>query len=618
MSDSNMNPPGGLVVGTAGHIDHGKTSLIRALTGIDTDRLREEKQRGISIDLGFAHLTLPGGRPLSFVDVPGHERFIRNMLAGAAGIELVLLIVAANEGVKPQTREHFEICRLLGVERGLIVLTKTDLATPDQLSATRSSIEHLVKKSFLANAPVLSVSSLTGLGLEELRIALARQTTQNTLRKSDGLARLPIDRSFALKGFGTVVTGTLSHGCLRVGDTVRLHPSGREARIRSLQTHNESIAFARAGQRTAVNLSGVDHSELHRGFVLASQGPLETTSTLHAAVNWLAGADVPRRQEDALLHLGTAEITARVRPLSRHFIQLDLAEPVLALPGDRFVLRRPTPAQTIGGGSVLDAFPPKKLSRSKAAERLALLETVSVTARLEQYVAERENGRRLDDLIRLTGQTPEEIKSIIQQSSALLFVEAAQRIVSQAWLKKRRATLALWLKNFHAQNPSLAGAPLAQARLGLENALAAAVFQNNPAIRQQGDSIALATHKPHVNTREAAALLRIEQQFRQAGYQPSNPLDMLRASGAEAPDATNFLERLIKNGRLVRISESLVFHTDVIAHISHSLAAHKGRRFSVPEFKDWTQISRKYAIPLLEYLDRQRITKRDGDHRVVL
>ncbi len=397
MSDSNMSARGGIVVGTAGHIDHGKTSLIRALTGIDTDRLAEEKRRGISIDLGFAQLTLPDGNRISFVDVPGHERFIRNMLAGAGGIEAVLLIVAANESVKPQTREHFEICRLLGIERGIVVITKSDLASSEQMAATCEEVRHLTAASFLANGPLIPVSTVTGAGLDALVSALQGLARARTSRSGNGLARLPLDRSFSVKGFGTVVTGTLWNGSLRAGDTVQLQPTSQEARIRGLQVHGTAVQLAVAGERVAVNLSGVDHSRLERGFVLTSPKTLEPTRMIHAFVEWLAGMGPPGRGEDFFLHLGTSETTTHVKVLSsegnRSLLQLDLAEPVLALPDDRFVLRRPSPSETAGGGAVIDAFPPRRLSRSKAAARLKRLVEADFAGRLSIFVEEKENGR---------------------------------------------------------------------------------------------------------------------------------------------------------------------------------------------------------------------------------
>ncbi|HEY7212234.1 MAG TPA: selenocysteine-specific translation elongation factor [Bryobacteraceae bacterium] len=609
MSDSNMIRRGGIVIGTAGHIDHGKTSLIGALTGVDTDRLAEEKRRGISIDLGFAHLDLAGGRRVSFVDVPGHERFIRNMLAGAAGIEAVLLIIAADESVKPQTREHFEICRLLGIERGLVVLTKCDLASPAQILAAEAATRQMTTGSFLENARILPVSAVTGAGLDALRDALASLGAQPSARDVSGFARLPLDRSFSLKGFGTIVTGTLTSGRLQVGDTVQIQPIGHTARIRGLQVHGAPVPTAFAGERTAVNLSGIDHSDLRRGFTLLSPAGLEPTKLIQASLMRLDAEDFDAR-EDMLLHIGTAEVAARLRPLSSGdplFVQLNLREPVLALPGDRFILRRPSPPQTIAGGSVIDVFPPR-LSRAKAAARLAQLQRSELGKRLSRIVDERENGRTLPDLVRLTGRTQSEIRAAVTSAPQLLLVETAQRVVTRAWIARARDRVLSLLEKFHAAQPSAPGAPLAHVRLGLETQLAQFVLTGFSAVRIEGDTVALATHRARTSPQEAAALAQIEQKFRQAGYQPPSPAQIPRGP----------LEQLIKKGKLVRISNDLVFHADVIAHICNSLSSHKGRRFSVPEFKDWIQISRKYAIPLLEFLDHQRVTKREGDLRVIL
>jgi selenocysteine-specific elongation factor len=618
MSDSHLSAPAEIVVGTAGHIDHGKTSLIRALTGIDTDRLAEEKRRGISIDLGFAHLALPSGGSISFIDVPGHERFIRNMLAGACGIDAVMLIVAADEAVKPQTKEHFEICRLLGVQRGLVVLTKCDLASPQQLAATRAAVEHLGAGSFLTHAPVIRTSILTGEGLEEVVRVLEQLARTKTPRDAGGLARLPLDRSFALKGLGTVVTGTLWSGTLRAGDTVQIQPGLQQARIRGLQVHGKSVPFAIAGQRTAVNLSGIEHSKISRGSVLTHPDYLEPTRMLQASIHWLVEQETPSRREDFLLHIGTSEVTAHVHDLPPAFVELSLAAPVVALPGDRFVLRRPSPAETVGGGCIIDIFPPRRLGRSKTAARLQRLAQTDLAGRLELLVEEKENGRRLPELVRLTGHAPERIREAIEQNSALLLVDSAQRVVSKTWLATRRESLVKWLSKFHAKNPSVPGAPVAQARLGLNNALANFVFAGFAAIRMQGDMVALAQHRVQISTQETESLLRLEKAFRQAAYQPPAPGELLRATALDEKNGRTLLEKLIKQGKLVRLSEDLIFHADILAHMRNSLAHHKGRRFSVPEFKKWTQISRKYAIPLLEYFDRQHITRREGDVRVVL
>jgi selenocysteine-specific elongation factor len=605
----------GLVIGTAGHIDHGKTSLVRALTGMDTDRLAEEKRRGISIDLGFAHVTLAGGERLSFIDVPGHERFIRNMLAGAAGIEAVLLVIAADESVKPQTREHFDICRLLDIRHGLIVLTKSDLATPAQLEKAMADARRLMDGSFLEGAPIVQVSSVTGAGLAELKERLAVLGGRISRREALGLARLPIDRSFALKGFGTVVTGTLWGGSLRVGETVRIHPSNREARIRGLQRHGQAVETAIAGDRTAVNLAGVEHAEIKRGFTLTSPNELETTQVVDVAVDWLDPASAPRKTTEFLLDIGTAELPVTVKPLSigESFARLHLAEPILALTGDRFILRRPSPALTVAGGTVIDPFPPRRLNRAKTFERLGKLASASAAHRVEILTEESPTGLSISQLVKLTGSAPE----VVVQTPNLILVNG-QHLVSKRWVEQRRRKLVDWLEAFHAKNPAAAGAPISQARLGVDTALLGPVFDNFPAVSLRGDLVSLCSHQPAVPAVDGKALAQIEFTFRQGAFQPPPPNDVLAATGVDSKTARGLLEALVKDGKLTRISADLIFHAEVIAHIRQSLAAHKGRRFSVADFKSWTKVSRKYAIPLLEYLDHQRVTKREGDVRVVL
>ena len=624
MNDLHTNDAGGIVIGTAGHIDHGKTTLVRALTGIDTDRLEEEKRRGISIDLGFAHLTLPGGQSISFIDVPGHERFVKNMLAGAGGIEAVLLVVAADESVKPQTREHFDICRLLGIRNGLIVLTKTDLASAEQLSAATREVRELCAGSFLENAPKIPVSAATGAGLAQLKQELSAIARKKITRDEGGFARLPLDRSFSLKGFGTVVTGTLWSGTLQTGQTVRIEPSRVQARIRGLQVHGKAVEIARAGERTAVNLTGIDAAELYRGLVLTDASGLDGTHAMDVSVEWLSESHIPLAREEFLLHFGTAEVNAGLKILEREpgslrtLARLSLKEPVLALPADRFVLRRPSPALTVAGGIVVDPFPALRLNRVKTVGRLHKLANSGLSLRIEILVGEQESGRTLASLVRMTGHPSSELKAAVSRNPALVFVEAAQRVVTKIWVEERRKKLVTWLSVFHTKNPSLPGAPIAQARLGLEPALAQFVFDNFPLLRIQGDVIALANHRAAFSSEETSALQKIEQAFRKAGYQPAAVPDVFKEIGMDLKKARALLESLIKAQKLVRVSEDLIFHAEVISHIRQSLSARKGRRFSVPEFKEWTQTSRKHAIPLLEYLDHQRITRRDGDARVVL
>ena len=620
MSDSNKLHSRNLVVGTAGHIDHGKTSLVRILTGVETDRLAEEKRRGISIDLGFAHAKLSSGAALSFVDVPGHENFVRNMVAGISGIAAAMLVVAADEGVKPQTREHLDICKLLGVRTGLVALTKSDLVSTSQIEAAKNEVASLCAGSFLAGRPIIAVSATTGIGIDQLLEALERLAADATERGNPALARLPIDRSFALKGFGTIVTGTLAQGELTVGEAVILHPSGREARIRGLQMAGEQVLHARSGERTGVNLSGIDHAEISRGEVLTHLNQLQPTSIIDVVVDWLDVANHPQRRQQFLLHSGTAEIPVSLKSLGPDcpFSRIWLDRPALLLPDDRFILRKPSPASTVAGGSVLAAFPPLRLNRTKAATRLRVLKQQDWSRRLELLVGESGQGLGLDNLVRLTGLSSQRLRSLIEEAGGLTFIEEAGRAFSTAWLEGRRTGLVEWLSTFHRQYPSLRGAPLAKARMNLEPVAARAVFAGFPAVQLEGDLVFLRDHKPQLSDEHRKLLADIENSFKRGGYQPPPASEVLRSLSIDPAKSRSVLEALIKSNRLVRVTDQLVFHADVVQHIRQSLAAHRGRRFSVPEFKEWTQISRKYAIPLLEYLDRHRITKRDGDLRVVL
>ncbi|HEX4231511.1 MAG TPA: selenocysteine-specific translation elongation factor [Bryobacteraceae bacterium] len=625
---------GGIVFGTAGHIDHGKTSLVQALTGIDTDRLAEEKRRGISIDLGFAHLLLDDGRTVALVDVPGHERFIKNMLAGVGGIQAVLLVVAADESVKPQTREHFEICRLLGIEHGIVVLTKADLAGGQRFAQVQADVAALCAGSFLEKAPVVAVSALTGAGLDHLKLAMAALATRIAPRSSIGLARLPIDRSFTIAGFGAVVTGTLWNGQFNVGDEVEVHPEGHPARIRGLQIHGHIVSKAVAGQRTAINLAGIDSQALLRGQVLTHRGGLGSTQALDAVIEWLPGQQSESRRIQAMLHAGTMEMTAAVKilttgePVGRgavsspgirnSFVRVRTSQSWLALPGDRFVLRALSPQQTIAGGTVVDPFPPLRFNRAKTLSRLAILQPADAPGRIRFLIDEGIEGRRVPDLVRATGLSEAEVLAFAAADPQLVFHALTRRVLAQSWLDDRNKRLLQWLKEFHAQNPAAAGAPLAQARLGLGPALAALLMNGNPELRVAGETVALAAFRPRWNDRQSKALDAIERAYRVAAYQPPTPQEALKLSGVDPGQARALLESLIKEKKLVRISAEMIFHFDAIDHIRKSLGAHKGLTFSVPQFKEWTQISRKYAIPLLEYLDREHVTRREGDNRVIL
>lgn len=620
MSDSNKLARRHLVIGTAGHIDHGKTTLLRALTGVDTDRLPEEKERGISIDLGFAHLELPDGFTLSFVDVPGHENFVKNMLAGASGVSAAMLVIAANEGIMPQTREHFDICRLLNIQNGLIAITKIDTVASSELEQTISSVRELCRGSFLDGKPIVAVSAETGEGLQSLRASLIELAADQQTGQSHRLARLAIDRSFSVKGFGTVVTGTLREGCLKIGEHVVIHPTLKAARIRGLRSAGKEVELAKSGERVAVNLAGVYHAEIHRGMTLTHPGPLASSSLLDATVEWLEFGQTPQSRQQFLLHAGAAEIPVSLKILSpgKPFARIWLSRPALLFPDDRFVLRRPSPANTAGGGVVQDIFPPVRLSRTKLANRLSSFAALPWPKQLELLVAEARKGNRIDDLVQRTGRSSKQIKAELAKNPNLLWNAEEGCAFSSTWIERQRTRVLQFLAGFHDRYPELAGAPLAQARLDLESAAVHTVFKNFEAVVLHGDTVALRSHHPAISQEGGRASAALEQKLKLAGYQPPLLTEILNSLGIEPAKARTALENSVKSQRLVRVKDDLVFHADVLDHIRRSLSQHKGRRFSIPEFKEWTQVSRKYAVPLLEYFDRCKVTRRDGDMRVIL
>jgi selenocysteine-specific elongation factor len=630
-----------IVIGTAGHIDHGKTALVRALTGIDTDRLAEEKKRGISIDLGFAHWHSDDGSRISFIDVPGHERFVKNMLAGASGIDFVLFVVAADSGVQPQTEEHFEICRLLGIKSGVIAITKADLASADRLAETITEVEALVAASFLDSAALVPVSAHTGAGLDHLRRVLLNAAAATRTRDSELIPRLWVDRSFPKQGFGTVVTGTLMSGRLKVGEIVEVLPILKQVRIRGLQVHGASVEEATAGNRTAVNLVGIEHADIARGFVLTRPGIFEMTKRLDVHFEWadrltassaappgLAPHETAPRQRQAIqLHTGTAEVYGTLKILSQDgtknvLARVFLRQPILVLPGDHFILRQPSPQQTLGGGVVVDVQPPFRVSREKAVARLKQLATGSVAQRLSLFVAESASGRTLTQLVRLLGLPAERLLPAIEADMSLWLAKAEGRVLSTQWIAVKQKAVLAAVEKHHREQPVSAGVALAQLRdqlfPGVEISIVDGLLKTTPGLAVRGETVALASHSISLAPQEAEALAKIEHAFRAGAFTPPELPAVLALVTIGPKRARDLFESLVKAKRLVRIGGDLVFHAEVIEHLRKSLAAHKGRRFTVPEFKEWTQISRKFAIPLLEHLDRERITRRDGDARVVL
>ncbi len=618
-----------VVIGTAGHVDHGKTSLVKALTGIDTDRLEEEKRRGISIDLGFAHLDLNPNLRIGFVDVPGHERFVKNMLAGVAGIDLVLLVIAADESIKPQTREHFDICRLLGIRHGLIALTKSDVVDPELVALAQLEVQEFVTGSFLECAPVIPVSSTTGAGLDQLRVALERASAAIAGKDATRHPRLPIDRSFSMKGHGAVVTGTLVSGSIGLQDELELYPAERRVRVRGLQVHGAPVSRAQAGERTAVNLAGIDSPEVRRGMTLAPPGLFRVTRQVDAAFDLLPGAHPLKHRAPVHFHAGTAEVEAEarlisslepMRPGTRAHVRFLLREPLLLLPGDRFIVRMFSPVVTIGGGTVIDLAAPARMRRADLDRRLAKLEVASPAGRVAMLVAESVYGMSVADVVARTGLLGAEVESI-GQSSGFLYLPGTW-LASSAWAEQKLARFREILKDFHRKNPLQPGLAKEELRsrelAGAPPFLLDALLARTRDIVAEGELIRLATHRLALKQDEEQALSQIETLFRAAGLAvPSTP-EVLAKSGVEAARARSLLQVLLRNRKLMRVGEDLVFHAAAIESLKQMLAAKKGQRFSVPEFKEWTGVSRKYAIPLLEFLDRERVTRREGDARIVL
>jgi selenocysteine-specific elongation factor len=616
-----------IIVGTAGHIDHGKTALVKALTGIDADRLAEEKRRGITIDLGFAHLELTPALRLGFVDVPGHERFVKNMLAGVGGIDLVLFVIAADESIKPQTREHFDICRLLGIGRGVVALTKSDLVDEDILALVRMEVEELVAGSFLEGAPIVAVSSVTGAGLDRLRRELARVAAAVPEKNAAGHFRLPVDRVFTVKGFGTVATGTLISGAVAKEDEVEVYPSGRRLRVRGVQVHGSKAERAVAGQRTALNLADIEPAELERGDVLSEPGEFRAVNQIDCRLTMLASAKPLKHRAPVHFHSGTAEIEAEVRllegtsamrPGDSGYARLILCKPALLLPGDRFIIRMFSPVVTIGGGVVVDTAGRRYRRADNVKARLDTLASDDSSARIALLVREAEFGMELGDLVARTGLSESAISAAAARAPLASIALPRPWFVDRAWMQSARDRIVKVVREFHQKNPLLPGIARQELRAGAPAFVLDALLADAKEVVAEGELVRSRGHKLVLKEDEEQARAKIESAFEASGLSVPAVAEVLAGSGVEAARARSLLQILLREKRLVRISEDLVFHASAIDRLRHMLAAHKGARFAVPEFKEWTGISRKYAIPLLEFLDREKVTRRDGDQRLVL
>lgn len=635
-----------IVIGTAGHIDHGKSSLVQALTGKNPDRLPEEKRRGITIDLGFADLEL-GDLRVGFVDVPGHERFVKNMLAGAHGIDAVALVIAADEGVMPQTREHFDICRLLGVVHGLIVITKTDLVEEEMLSLVRADAAELVAGSFLENAPMIAVSAKTGAGLEELRATLRQVAAETPARSADFVTRLPIDRVFTMKGFGAVVTGTLVSGQISEGDELELLPAGARVRVRGVQVHGAAVRSALAGQRTAVNLAGVDLSAIERGMVLAEVGRLATTQILDVQLSVLKSAPrALRTRARVRLHIGSAEVLGRVRVLNLSgeiapgesaFSQLRLEAPVAAVHGERFIIRSYSPAITIAGGVVLDPLAAKHRGRELATidERLQELMRPERSRKLAAFVlAAGDQGMTLEQLIARTGLKDGVLSAAaneVERDGTIAHASAV--FISAANFEELANAVVAEVKLHHKRDPLSRGLARELLRERFFSHSAPEVFralmnqlESKGAVVTEKDLVRLSEHTVDLSSADTMLRDKITAIYHAAQLQPPTLDQALESAGvtpAERPHARKILQMLLDDGTLLRAQADMFLHVSAIDRLRALLqdfaSQHEPERLiDVPQFKTLAGVSRKYAIPLLEYLDSERITRRAGDKRIIL
>lgn len=630
-----------VILGTAGHIDHGKTSLIRALTGIDTDRLKEEKLRGITIELGFAYLDLPGGERLGIVDVPGHERFVKHMVAGATGIDMVALVVAADEGVMPQTREHMEICQLLRVKKGLVILTKIDLVDdPDWLEMVREDVAQFLKGTFLEGAPMLSVSAATSEGIGELKEALALLVSEVEPRSSDGPFRLSIDRVFTMRGFGTVVTGTSISGILRVGDPLMIYPSETRTKVRGLQVHNQEVQEVWPGQRTAINLQGIERVLVQRGDVAATPGALVATHMVDVHMDLLHSSPRPLKNRAKIrFHTGTAEHFAiavllgrdELLPGENGFAQIRLDHPIAALRGDRFVIRSYSPVQTIAGGTILHPLPHKHKGQNKTAAAeglLTLLEADEPDIAL-WHVKDAAWGGIGEEELRVRANLPpkrlkEFLQRFISRRDVILYDKDNRRLLHPEPLEELKQAILSALADYHGRFPLKPGMPKEELSAQLSRPVEVKLY--NFALRQLVDQnlivtemewVRLVSHKTDLSKDEEAIRIKVEKTYREAALQPPFFKEVTPTLPGAARQHQDVLEWMLSQGSLVKVKEDLYFHIEALSRLQERLVSYLREQgeITTPQFKDMTGASRKYTIPLLEYFDGQKVTIRIGDTR---
>jgi selenocysteine-specific elongation factor len=628
-----------IILGTAGHIDHGKTSLIKALTGINTDRLKEEQLRGITIELGFAHLELPSGLRMGIVDVPGHEKFVKNMVAGATGIDMVALVIAADEGIMPQTREHMEICSLLGIRHGVVVLTKIDMVDEEWLALVEEEVGEYIRGTFLEEAPVVPVSAVTGDGLSDFVKALDRISENIPARTSSGLFRLPVDRVFSMKGFGTVITGTLASGKVAVGDRVMLYPSGDVSKVRGLQVHNESVPLAEAGMRTAINFQGLDRATVERGDVVASPDALMPSYMVDVVLNYLSSNSRPLKNRGRVrFHTGTGEIMAVVvlldreelAPGERAIAQIRLDTPVTLVKDDRYVVRSYSPTRTIGGGWILNPIAPKhKRNRPELNSRLESLAQANPEQCVLYHIEEAAFRACSFNELLVMANVPEKqldrmLQTLMSQKQIIQIDKEKKRYIHQRAFADLQKAVADKLGAYHQKHPLKTGMSKEELKSKLPASVDTKLFTltvlqmvKSAIIAVDEDLVRKSDHRVALGVDQRALRESILSTYEKEGLSPPYFKDLCQQLNTPEDQARQVLSLLVNEGLMVKIKEELYYHHLPLAQVKQKLVdfLNANEELSTPQFKEMTGLSRKYLIPLIEHFDAIQLTIRIGDLR---
>ncbi len=629
-----------IILGTAGHIDHGKTSLIKAVTGTDTDRLKEEKLRGITIELGFAALDLPSGQHVGIVDVPGHEKFVKNMVAGASGIDIVVMVIAADEGVMPQTREHMEICSLLGIRHGFVAMTKIDMIDdPEWLELAMDDIQQFTIGSFLEDAPVVAVSSVKKQGLDDFVQTLDRLCRDVAERTSSGLFRLPVDRVFSMKGFGTVITGTLISGQVSVGDNITIYPSGVTSKVRGLQVHNQSVQTARAGMRTAINFQGLEKADIQRGEIIAHPGALKPSFMIDVDFKYLkSNRKALKSRTRVRFHSGTSEIMGNIILLDRDelspgdsaIVQIRLDTPVALIRDDRYVIRSYSPVRTIGGGRIVNPLPAKhKRFRDDINARLNALahdppdQTIATHLLLNGY-----RGVSFDEFKILTNQPQKKLDKILgdllSRREIVLLDKDSRVFVHQETVAGLIAQIQQALTIYHQRKPLKGGMPREELKSKFPRILNARLFtlalnqmiKANQVVAEK-ELVRLAGHKVSLGIDQSTLRHKLRETYQAAGLTPPYLKDMADRFDTDSGQVKDVMMLLVEAGNMVKIKEDLFFDARAVADLQQKVVdfLKQNQDMSTPQFKAIADVSRKYLIPLIEYFDSQHVTIRIGDIR---